>query len=133
MKETRNTQIIWGICILIGIIIGVRTAVTNTGNIVLPIVILIFIICFLCLIFVVQKTYSELLFLEKKLETQKKKRWDIYFLEINQEEREELIKAYDENISNLKEVIEMYIKLLLKDRYFMTKKQREHINEISQK
>lgn len=133
MKETRNTQIIWGICILIGIIIGVRTAVTNTGNIVLPIVILIFIICFLCLIFVVQKTYSELLFLEKKLETQKKKRWDIYFLEINQEEREELIEAYDENISNLKEVIEMYIKLLLKDRYFMTKKQREHINEISQK
>ena len=133
MKETRNTQIIWGICILIGIIIGVRTAVTNTGNIVLPIVILIFIICFLCLIFVVQKTYSELLFLEKKLETQKKKRWDIYFLEINQEEREELIKAYDENISNLKEVIEMYIKLLLKDRYFMTKKQRENINEISQK
>ena len=133
MKETRNTKIIWGICILIGIIVGVTTAVTNTGNIVLPIVILILIVSLLVSIFDAQKTYRKLLFYEKKLETQKKKQWKIHFSDINREKRNNIIELYNEDISLLEDIIELYIQLIVIDRFFLTKKQMKHINEISEK
>lgn len=132
MKETRNI-IRNGIIILLPTILTVITVVTNTGRIVLSILILIFIIKILRLIFYIQKTYREMLFYERKLEIRKKEKWKAYFLETNKEERDYKIELYDEYISTVEELIELYIKRMLEKKCFLTRKQMSHINDVSEK
>lgn len=124
-KESRSKIIRYCICILLGIL----TALTNTTYIVLSILLLFILINNFLIFFKIQKLYKELIEDVENMSIYKKERWKSYF-EYTGETLNSIIQLYDNMIDNQKHIIKKTSELLTEYDCFLSRKQKEKVNEI---
>ena len=124
-KESRNKIIRYSISLLLGITV----TITHTTHIVLPILLIFILIIYLHNFIMIQKFYKELIETAESMKIYKQERWKSYF-EYSGETLNKMIQSYDSIIDSQKAIIEQTSEHLTKYDYFLSRRQKEKVNEI---
>lgn len=124
-KESRNKIIRYCISLLLGITV----TITHTTHIVLPILLIFILIIYFHNFIMIQKFYKELIETAESMKIYKHERWKSYF-EYSGETLNNMIQSYDSIINSQKEIIEQTSEHLTKYDYFLSRRQKEKVNEI---
>ncbi len=124
-KESRNKIIRYCISIVLGILV----TITHTTYIALPILLIIILITYLHNFIMIQKFYKELIETAESMRIYKQERWKSYF-DYTGETLNNIIQSYDSIIDSHEEILKQTSEILTKYDYFLSRKQKEKVNEI---